>query len=139
MKLRVALIVAVAGNLAACAGDNAPMAAAPPATAPAAESAPAVATVAGGSVDGVYKGPMTFVRNGGGQCTSPRDVTLRVQNRMVRSSFGPLIRLEAKIQPDGTFSAQSGRTSMSGTMQGGRLEADIGNEYCAYHYALTHV
>lgn len=139
MIARVIVAMAVAGGVAGCAAENTPMAAVPAATAPAAvaTAAPVANAAADGPVDGVYRGPMTMLRNAGGQCTSPRDVTLRVRDRTVTSSFGTLIRLEAKVQPDGTFTTQSGRTGMTGTVRGGRLEADIGNEYCAYHYALT--
>ena len=41
------------------------------------------------------------------------------------------------VQPDGTFSAQAGRTTMSGTVRNGHLDAEIGNEYCKYRYDLN--
>ena len=133
----------LAGALAGCTTDNPPqaMGAPPPPVAPAAATAvaPSSAAMASGSVDGAYKGSMAMTRNGGGQCTNPGEITLRVRDRTVRSSFGPTVRLEAKVQPDGTFSTQSGRTTFSGTVQGGRLEAEIGNEYCSYHYSLTRI
>lgn len=99
-------------------------------------TAPApIASVAGGeSVDGVYRGRATPISQAG-RCGPYRDPTLRVRHSTIVRRFGNN-RLVAMVQPDGTFSTQTGRTRMSGTVRDGHLEAEIGGENCRYRYVL---
>ncbi len=95
----------------------------------------AVAPVsANNPVDGVYRGRSTPVRQSG-RCGPFRDPTVRIRNNMIIRQFGR-DRLEATVQPDGTFSTQAGRTTMSGTVRDGHLNAEIGGEHCRYRYNL---
>lgn len=99
-------------------------------------TAPApVAPIAGNElIDGVYRGRATPI-NQSGRCGPYRDPTLRIRNNRVVRRFGNN-RLEATVQPDGTFSAQTGTTRMSGTVRDGRLDAEIGGGQCRYRYTL---
>jgi len=131
----------LAGALAGCATDNAPqaMGAPPPAVAPVAApaaAAPSSGAVAGGPVDGAYSGPATVTKSSG-RCPGPGNTTWGVRGGTITRHWGTNIVVEAKVQPDGTFSGESGTVRMAGTLQGGRLEADITSEYCGYHYSLT--
>ncbi len=100
-------------------------------------TAPAAAApvAANASVDGVYRGRSTPVMQSG-RCGVFRDPTVRVSNNTVTRQFGR-DRLEAAVQQDGTFSTQTGRTTMSGTVRDGHLDAEIGSEHCKYHYSLN--
>ena len=71
-----------------------------------------------------------------GKCARPDRATLVIRNRHITRRFSQYVTLEATVLPDGTFSTQAGRVALSGTVGNGHLEADIGNEYCRYHYAL---
>jgi hypothetical protein len=141
MIVRALITVSVAGALAGCAGDNTTTAAAPPPAPQAAPPAAAPATPAttGAPVNGVYRGASMMTKNGGGRCAQAGARTFAIRSRTLSVHWNPTTTLEAKIQPDGTFSTQSGVTTMSGKAEGGQLEVDIQNEYCGYHYSLKHV
>ncbi len=97
--------------------------------------APVTPMAANEEIDGVYRGTATPIRQIG-RCGVFRDPTIRVRNHRIVRRFGSS-RLEATVQPDGTFSTQAGRIRMSGTLRDGRLDAEIGGENCRYRYALT--
>ncbi len=131
----------LAAALAGCAADNPPqaMGAPPPAVAPAAApaaAAPPSGAMAGSPVNGAYSGAATVTRNAG-RCPGPGSTTWAVRGGTITRHWGPNVIIEAKVQPDGTFSAQSGTVRMVGTLQGGHLESDMTSEYCGYHYSLT--
>ena len=87
------------------------------------------------SVDGVYSGRSTPAKRSG-RCGVFRDPTIRIRNNTITRRFGST-RLEAMVQPDGTFSTQAGRVRMSGTVRDGHLNAEVGSEHCSYRYALN--
>ncbi len=123
----------VSGLLVGCApskGTSDVVAAAAVSTAP----APIASAAEYGTIDGLYKGRATPI-NQSGRCGPFRDPTLRIRNNRIVRHFGHNT-LVAAIQPDGTFSAQAGRTRMSGKVADNHLDAEIGNEYCRYRYAL---
>jgi hypothetical protein len=99
-------------------------------------TAPAPVTPIAGNelIDGVYRGRATPI-NQSGRCGPYRDPTLRIRNNRIVRRFGNN-RLEATVQPDGTFYAYTGTTRMSGTVRDGHLDAEIGGEHCRYRYSL---
>jgi hypothetical protein len=99
-------------------------------------SAPAPVTPIAGneSIDGVYRGRATPISQRG-RCGPYRDPTLRIRNNRIVRRLGNN-RLEATVQPDGTFSTRTGTTRMSGTVRDGHLDAEIGGAQCRYRYTL---
>ncbi len=85
-----------------------------------------------GSIDGAYKGRATQL-NRSGRCADFRNPTIRVNDSTIDQRFGNN-RLQATVQPDGTFSARAGRLRMSGTVRDGHLDAQASNGNCRYHY-----
>ncbi len=136
MLKQLMVVMAVAGLASGCAGGGEPSATAPSPAAPAVAASSVPSATGGGSVDGLYRGTATTTVNAGGRCSTSGDVNFQVRNGVVTRRFGPTTLLEAKVQPDGTFSTQAGRTTMAGKVRDGHLEADISNEYCGFRYVL---
>ncbi len=107
------------------------VAAAAVSTAPASFSS----TVANSEINGVYRGRSTPISQIG-RCGVFRDPTIRIRDNRIVRRFGNN-RLEATVQPDGSFSTQTGRVRMSGTVRDGHLDAEVGGENCRYRYALN--
>jgi len=127
----------VLGLAAGCAPSNAAsdvVAAAASINSPPAAAAPVAAN---NPVDGLYRGRSTPLRQSG-RCGVFRDPTVRINNNTITRQFGR-DRLEAAVQQDGTFSTQAGRTTMSGTVRDGHLDAEVGGENCKYRYSLNRV
>jgi hypothetical protein len=97
--------------------------------------APAASTVADGSIDGVYRGRATPIGQSR-RCGNFRDPTIRISNSTIVRRFGSS-RLQAVVRQDGTFSALAGRTSISGTVRDGHLDAQASNGNCNYRYSLS--
>ena len=103
------------------------------AAAASASSAPTPpAAAANETFDGIYRGRATPISRGG-RCGNFRDPTIRISNNTITRRFGEA-RLEATVQPDGTFSALAGRTRLSGTVRDGHLDAEASNGSCSYRY-----
>lgn len=127
---------ACAAALLALAGCAAP---APQPVAPMAEAAPAASVPAPSSMDGTYRGQSIKTASRNRRCSTPGTATFRVKNGEVVRRYNPATILEAKVQPDGSFAAQTGTARMSGSIQGSHMEVDLGAESCAYHYALDRI
>ena len=131
----------IAGLVAGCAAPNS-MPAGASAPVPLEAQAANPTTVASGvpvrqeRVDGVYRGTSSM---NGNRCGSPGAANMTVRDRTVFRAFGPTTQLSAKVQPDGSFATQSGRTTMSGTIRNGHVELDAGNEYCRMHQTLDRI
>ncbi len=87
------------------------------------------------SIDGVYRGRATQL-NRGGRCGNFRDATIRINNGTIDKRFGNN-RLQAAVQPDGTFSARAGRLRMSGTVRDGHIDAQASDQNCRYSYVVN--
>ena len=87
------------------------------------------------SIDGVYRGRATQLSRGG-RCSSFRDAAIRINDSTIDKRFGN-IRLQAMVQPDGTFSARAGRVRMGGTVRDGHIDAQASDQNCRYRYSLN--
>ncbi len=128
--------IACAAALLMFAGCTAP---APQSVAPLAEVAPIANAPAPGSMDGTYRGQAIKTASRNRRCGTPGAATFRVINGEIVRRYNPTTILEAKVQPDGSFTAQTGTARLSGRIQGGHMEVDLGAESCAYHYTLDRV
>jgi len=130
MKINVACALALLG-VAGCTTAVSP-------SASVADAMP-VAAPAQSGFDGSYHGSSTKTASINRRCGAPGDRTFRVRDGSVVRRFGPGTTLQAQVQPDGSFATQTGRTRMSGTIQGGHMEVDLGSDSCAFHYTLNRV
>lgn len=119
--------------LAGCAGQN------PPAT-------QKVAAIPQGPVpvNGVYQGYAFLTEdNSSGEmlCGSNVPLQLTVTDRTFtyvlteqQVTYAPVKRFLVQIEPDGTFSSQSGAASLRGKVVGSGLTGDAFGEACNYHF-----
>ena len=121
--IRPILALAAVGLLAACAGSaSRPAPAAPP---------PGVAST---PVDGIYRGTSTRYRADSRACPSPGLVLLRVVGGQFQYRWNGRTEIDAIIAPDGVVSGAFDTIVLGGRLAGGRIEGDVSNESCAYHF-----
>ena len=122
VSFRAAAVLAMGGLLAACAGTRPPAAASPP---PELSATP---------VDGIYRGTSTRYRADSRACPSPGLVVLRVVSGEFQYRWSGRTEVDARIAPDGTISGAFDTITLSGHLADGRIEGDVSNESCAYHF-----
>lgn len=127
MSQRIAVV-----SILAIAGCAAP----PPAPAPIEPPIATPAPVVRGGFDGVYRGSGVITQSTARHCPVPGASRTAVRGDVVRRRWNNMA-IEAPVQPDGTFSTQLGRARMSGRIADGRMEFDLGSEYCQYHFNLA--
>ncbi len=122
-SLRAAAALAAGGLLAACAASRPPP---PPALPqPGLTAAP---------VDGIYRGTSTRYRADSRACPSPGLVLLRVVGGEFQYRWNGRTEIDARIAPDGTISGELDTITLGGHLADGRIEGDVSNESCAYHF-----
>ncbi len=84
-------------------------------------------------IDGAYLGTYS---NGGKKCTGAGPASMIIHEHVVNRNFGPDTRLTAIVGPDGSFTSQSGQTSMSGKIKNGHVELSIANPDCRTRQVL---
>lgn len=118
-----ALALAMGVGLAGCAGP------APPSPAPSPAPTPRAT-----AIDGVYRGTSTRFRADTRACPSPGLVILRVVDGVFEYRWNGHTRLDGTIAPDGTAQGALGDISLEARLSGGRIEGDVSNPSCAYHF-----
>lgn len=92
-------------------------------------------------VDGVYRGTRTLTRQMIASCGTPSDqASAVIKGGVIERNFmarDVAVSLRAEVQPDGSFSDQQGKSSISGHVGRGQLEFDLSvGERCGWHFAL---
>ena len=121
--VRPILALAIGGLLTACAGS----ASKPPPAAP----SPGISST---PVDGIYRGTSTRYRADSRACPSPGLVLLRVVGGQFQYRWNGRTEIDATIAPDGAVSGAFDTITLSGRLADGRIEGDVSNESCAYHF-----
>ncbi len=92
-------------------------------------------------IDGTYGGVMQLNRGNAINCGNDNPITLHVENHAFtyqlsqpQAEWKPVIVFKAMIGPDGTFNAQSGPDSMSGSVAGGNMQGSIIGDVCAFSF-----
>jgi hypothetical protein len=119
---RIVSGLALAG-LAACAQ---------PAPPPASQVAPP--RLSADQIDGIYRGTSTRYQADSRACPSPGLVVLRVVNGVFLYRWNGRTQVDATVAPSGDVQGALGTISLSGKLNDGRIEGDIANETCAYHF-----
>ncbi len=102
---------------------------------------------AAGPFDGIYRGSQTTIRaTNNGLCGSldKPDIALTITDSHFTRSWGAAGQLNVEVAPNGTFSSSSMVTTdrrprtltMTGTISGGVLSAELGTDLCAVHLSL---
>ncbi|GAC1337599.1 MAG: hypothetical protein NVSMB18_02760 [Acetobacteraceae bacterium] len=121
--------MSIVACLAGCAAPPPPPVIEPPVAVAPAPAAP-------GGFDGVYRGSGVITHSTARHCPVPGAGRTVVRDGVVRRRWNNMA-IEAPVQPDGTFNTQLGRVRMGGRIAGGRMEFDLGSEFCQYHFALA--
>jgi len=124
-NVRVVLVLAACGSVAACAGKP-PAPAAPPPTA--AVTAPRIAT------DGTYQGTSTRFQADRRDCPHPGLVTLYVQDHQFEYRWTPQLYVDAAIDPDGTVHGIGPDVTLNGRRDGATIDGDVTNGACGLHF-----
>ncbi|MBN8873764.1 MAG: hypothetical protein J0H67_13075 [Rhodospirillales bacterium] len=121
--LRAAMLAAPV-CLAACA--------APPPPAPAPKpAAPA------DLVDGEYRGTSTRFQADSRSCPRPGLVTLIIWDNKFQYHWNREIWLDAVVGPDDLVTGQGPGISMQGRRTGNRIEGDVTDGTCGFHFTVT--
>jgi hypothetical protein len=87
--------------------------------------------------DGTYRGTSTRFRADSRSCPSPGLVTLRVLEGVFSYRWSRDISALAKIAPDYSIEGETGDITLTGRVTGDRIEGDVSNATCAYHFTAT--
>jgi hypothetical protein len=106
---------------------------------------PAVTTAAPGGVSGdfemLYRGASTRFQADSKTCPSPGLVTIRPQNGVFTYRLGGRVTIETTIIGDGTLAGNGAGANqdyvISGTATAAKIEGDIRNGQCGYHFRAT--
>nr|WP_294514181.1 hypothetical protein [uncultured Rhodopila sp.] len=127
MPRLAAVCVLSAFVLASCSSPPPPVAALP-------QAAPV-------PIDGTYGGVMQLTRGGAMNCGDENPITLQVTGHSFTyrlsqpgAEWKPVIVFTATIGADGSFNAQSGPDSMSGTVSQGTMQGSIIGDICAFNF-----
>ncbi|MBO0710723.1 MAG: hypothetical protein J2P47_05525 [Acetobacteraceae bacterium] len=85
-------------------------------------------------VDGIYHGTSRRYRADSRACPSPGLIVLRVVNGSFQYRWGDRTVIDATIAPGGAIAGARGAINLSGRLAQGRIEGDVSNEPCAYHF-----
>ena len=116
--------IALAAALAACAEQ--------PSSAP---GAPALTRVE--TIDGPYRGTATRFQARSRACPRPGLVGIHVWDRKFQYKWTREIQIDAEILPDGTIHGETFGVSLSGRLDGDKIEGDVTNGDCGLHFTLT--
>ena len=122
--VRPVLTAAVCALVAGCAQPAAPPPLAPP---PAPKLVP-------DQIDGVYRGTSTRFRADSRACPSPGLVVLRVVGGQFQYRWNGRTSVDANVAEDGLVQGTLGEIVIEGKLTGHRIEGDISNASCAYHF-----
>lgn len=103
------------------------------ATAPV-SSAPASTGGVTGGFAVVYRGASTRFQADARTCPSPGLVVLRPEYDAFTYRLGGRILIETTIIGDGTLAGNGGDFTLTGTVTAEKLEGDIQNGQCGYHF-----
>ena len=84
-------------------------------------------------IDGVYRGTSTRFQADSRACPSPGLVVLRVLDGTFQYRYGRT-EIDSTIAPDGAVQGAMGAISLTGRLDGGRIEGDVSGESCGYHF-----
>ena len=130
--VRAALTWAMTGAICALIGGCAQ-----PAPPPAAPAPPPAPKLTPDQIDGVYRGTSTRFRADSRACPSPGLVVLRVVGGQFQYRWNGRTTVDASIAADGLVQGTLGEIVIEGKLTGHRLEGDISNASCAYHFRAT--
>jgi len=85
-------------------------------------------------MDGTYRGSSTRFQADSRACPSPGLVTLRVLNGVFSYRWRRDVAVVATIAPDGSLQGDAGDIVLKGRADDGRIEGDISNGPCAFHF-----
>ncbi len=122
--VRPAVRLAICALVAGCAQPAPPPASAPP---PAPKLVP-------DQIDGVYRGTSTRFRANSRACPSPGLVVLRVVGGQFQYRWNGRTPVDASIVADGLVQGTLGEIVIEGKLTDHRIEGDISNASCAYHF-----
>jgi hypothetical protein len=107
-----------------------------------ADPAPALKPV---PIDGTYGGEMQLSRGDPVSCGNQNPISLVVRDHSFtyrlnqpQADWKPFIDFTATIGPDGTFNAQSGPDSMSGSVSQGSMQGQIIGDVCGFSFSADH-
>ena len=89
------------------------------------------------AADGAYRGTSTRSLTESGDCPSPGPVTLQVVDGVFSYRWNPDVVVLATIGSDARIVGQTGDITLTGRVNWGRIEGDVRNPSCAYHFTVT--
>ena len=98
---------------------------------------PAPKPASSARVDGIYRGTSTRYQADARACPSPGLVVLRVVDGTFQYRWNGRTEIDATIAPDGAVQGTFGDISLNGRFAQDRIEGDVQNISCAYHFRAT--
>jgi hypothetical protein len=89
------------------------------------------------AADGAYRGTSTRVRAESHDCPSAGLVDLQVVDGVFSYRWDRDVVVLATIGSDASFEGESGDITLKGRVNGDRIEGDVKNPSCAYHFTAT--
>lgn len=105
--------------------------------APTVQAPPVIKALENRGADGTYRGTSTRFQADRRTCPSPGLVTLRVLDGVFSYRWNRDASVLATIAPDGTVSGAGGDISLTGRADGRKIEGDVTNGSCAYHFTAS--
>jgi len=87
-----------------------------------------------GDFEVLYRGASTRYQADDRKCPSPGLVTIRPEEGSFTYRLGGRVRIETTIIGDGTLVGESGGYTLTGTATQEKIEGDVRNGSCAYHF-----
>lgn len=88
-------------------------------------------------VDGEYRGTSTRFQADSRSCPRPGLVTLIIWDNKFQYHWNREIWLDAVVGPDDVVTGQGPGISMQGRRTGNRIEGDVTDGTCGFHFTVT--
>lgn len=87
-----------------------------------------------GNFEIIYRGASTRFQADDRACPSPGLVAIRPENDVFTYRLGGRVLIETTIIGDGTLSGQGQNYTLTGTASADKIEGDVTNGRCGYHF-----